>query len=42
MPAKASSVGANTCQEHERLILPVMQSHLADLGCDAHRYAEEG
>jgi isopenicillin N synthase-like dioxygenase len=25
-------------QEHERLILPVMQSILADLGCDPHLY----
>jgi isopenicillin N synthase-like dioxygenase len=26
------------CQEHERLILPVMQSLLLFLGCDAHLY----
>jgi isopenicillin N synthase-like dioxygenase len=26
------------CQEHERLILPVMQSLLVFLGCDAHLY----
>jgi isopenicillin N synthase-like dioxygenase len=26
------------CQEHERLILPLMQSILADLGCEPHLY----
>jgi isopenicillin N synthase-like dioxygenase len=26
------------CREHERLILPVMQSALASLGCDPHLY----